>query len=195
MIAFGAPLLEEAGEGIYIIPMSHRLSIPQKSILYASKTFLGGAICWYGLTALGMPHPIWSVITVMIVSDPDLTTTRTLVAARIINTLVGCAVGLLAMLLFGYSPLVSLAAAAVTVLLITAIKDYPTNWRLAPVTVVILMDAGRLAANHRDQITYALLRAGEITIGCCVALFLAMLYTRLIVKAQARKHAAPHISE
>ena len=164
--------------------MSHRLTIPQKSLLYASKTFLGGAICWYGLQALGMAHPIWAVITVMIVSDPDLTTTRTLVAARIINTLVGCAAGLTAMLVFGYSPLVSIMAAAVTVLLITAIKDYPTNWRLAPVTVVILMDAGRLASNHRDEITYALLRAGEITIGCCVALFLAMLYTRLLMRGK-----------
>ncbi len=170
--------------------MPHRLTIPQKSVLYASKTLLGGLVCWYGLSWLGVPHPIWSVITVMIVSDPDLTATRTLVHARIVNTLVGCVMGLLAMLIFGYSPLASIITAAVTVLLITSIKDYPTNWRLAPVTVVILMDAGRLAANHKDEFSYALLRAGEITFGCCVALFLAMLYTRLLLNYARGKSTA-----
>ncbi|GAB1583334.1 FUSC family protein [Phyllobacterium phragmitis] len=157
-------------------PRSGRL---RKALTYASKTLLGALICWYGLLLLGVANPIWAVITVMIVSDPDVTTTLNLAEARAINTAVGCAVGLATMLLFGYSPEASLFAAAFTVFVIMLIDRYPANWRLAPATVIILMDAGRLASSHREEITYALLRLVEIAVGCAVAIALAGLYTYL----------------
>jgi len=156
-----------------------------KALIYASKTLLGALICWYGLLFLGVANPIWAVITVMIVSDPDVTTTLNLAEARAINTAVGCAVGLVTMLLFGYSPEASLFAAAFTVFVIMLIDRYPANWRLAPATVIILMDAGRLATSHREEITYALLRLIEIAVGCAVAIALAGLYTYL---AKRKKH-------
>jgi uncharacterized membrane protein YccC len=164
----------------YIPSMPAELTRIQKSLLYASKTLLGGFIAWYGLQAAGVENPIWAVITVMLVSDPDFNTSRDLAIARIINTVIGCSIGLFSLTLFGYSPLASLFTMAFTVLCVTSIPQYPTNWRLAPVTVLILLDAGRQAANHVDEIHYALLRGGEIGIGCCIAMLLAMLYTRLV---------------
>lgn len=165
--------------------MSAHFSSLQKSFLYASKTLLGSAICWYGLSWCGIQNPLWSVITVLIVSDPDITTTITLARVRVINTIVGCAMGLLSLLVFGYSPLTALLTAAFTVLIITSAKFYPTNWRLAPVTVMILMDTGRQTVEHEQNIRYALMRAGEIGVGCAVALLLALLYTRLALRMHA----------
>jgi len=159
----------------------------KKSLLYASKTFAGAALCWYGLVAFGMKDPIWAVITVIIVSDPDLKTTRMLAKTRAINTAVGCFFGLTSLLIFGYVPWICLLTAAVTVLAITLIEHYPSNWRLAPVTVVIIMDAGRQAAGRQDEMTFAIMRMIEIGVGCAVALLLAGIYTHLFSSKSAAK--------
>ena len=154
----------------------------KKALIYASKTLLGGLICWYGLLCLGIDNPIWAVITVIIVSDADIQATLNSATARTINTTVGCAVGLATMLLFGYSPQAGVVAAGFTVFIVLLIHRYPSNWRLAPATVVILMDAGRLAADYHQGLFYALLRFGEIVVGCAVAIALAWVYSRIFAQ-------------
>jgi len=162
----------------------------KKSVLYASKTFVGAFLCWYGLTALGLKDPIWAVITVIIVTDPDLKTTKMLAKTRAINTAVGCVFGLMSLLIFGYVPWICLTTAALTVFVITLIEHYPSNWRLAPVTVVILMDAGRTAANRQDVMIYAMTRMLEIGAGCIVALSLAGAYTYLFSRKSGERTAS-----
>lgn len=153
--------------------------VNHKPIAYASKVFLASLICWYGLVAFGIPNPIWAVITVMVVSDPSLTTTWGLARVRAINTIVGCIFGLGSILLFGYSPLIMIVTASVTVMFVNLLSRYPVNWRLAPVTVLILMDAGRLAETHAEEFHYVMLRLSEIAVGSIVALALAGVYTKL----------------
>lgn len=154
----------------------------RKALLYASKTFLGATICWYGLQFCGIANPVWAVITVILISDPDLTTTFGLAKARTINTLVGCFFGLGSLLLFGYNPALTLLTVALTVLCVTLIEKYPANWRLAPATVIILMDASRGATSHQEEINYVLMRVGEIGAGSAVALILSALYTKYAFK-------------
>ncbi|PZP55362.1 MAG: FUSC family protein [Micavibrio aeruginosavorus] len=161
-----------------------KLAISHKSFVYSSKVFIASLICWYSLTLMGIANPIWAVITVFVVSDPDLNTTFGLAKVRGLNTIVGCTIGLASIFYFGYSPLVMIMAAAFTVLFVMRVPRYPVNWRLAPVTVVILMDAGRLASTHEEELHYVMLRVLEIGVGSFVSLGLAGLYTRL-----AKPHA------
>lgn len=163
------------------------LTNPGKALLYASKTLLGCLICWFALRWTGIEHPIWAVITVLIISDPDVRATLALAQARAINTAVGCAIGMMTIWIFGYSPVASLFGAALTVLIILMIDVYPANWRLAPATVVIVMDAGRFAASRREELLLAMARLVEIALGCAVAIALAWLYTRIIARLKARQ--------
>ena len=165
--------------------------ITHKSFIYASKIFLASIICWYGLTLAGIDNPIWAVITVMVVSDPNLSTTFGLAKTRVINTIVGCAIGLSSILLLGYSAFTMILSAALTVMLVNVISRYPVNWRLAPVTVIILMDAGRLATTHEEEFHYVMLRVMEIGFGCFVALCLAGLYTKLANRKPAKPVITP----
>lgn len=163
------------------------LSRPGRALLYASKTLAGCLICWFVLRGFGIEQPIWAIITVLIISDPDVQTTLGLAKARSINTAVGCAIGMLTIWLFGYSPFASLFGAALTVLIILMIDKYPVNWRLAPATVVIVMDAGRLAASRNEELLLALARLAEIIFGSLVAIALAWIYTRIIAAIRKRK--------
>jgi len=164
------------------MPNNH-FSLTQKSLFYAAKTLLGAGICWYALMWCGVANPIWAVITVIIVSDADLSGTAALAKARVINTAVGCLSGIVSLLVFGYSPMICLLTAAITVLFVTSLQYYPANWRLAPVTVIILMDAGRQAVGKEEAILYALLRTAEISVGCVVALVLAFAFSRIAIKS------------
>ncbi|MFC5068194.1 FUSC family protein [Flaviflagellibacter deserti] len=157
----------------------------KRSLRYASKTLIGAAICWYGLKWAGISSPVWAE---MIVSDPDIATAAELAKARAVNTAVGCLVGLIVLLAFGYNPPAALIGAALTVMVVVLIDRYPANWRLAPATVIIVVDAGRLAQTHAEEISYALLRMVEIAVGCTVALCLAAIYTRWL--ALGRKTGA-----
>lgn len=163
----------------------YHLSLTQKSLLYASKIFIGAMACWGALLLFGIHNPLWAIITVVLVSDPDFNAARTLVIARVTNTVVGCTVGFFALTVFGYTLPVAIITITLLVLLITSISNYPANWRLAPVTVLILLDASRNAATAQQEMHFALLRAVEIGVGSLVAWVLALIYTRLFVAPKA----------
>lgn len=162
-------------------------SHPGRALHYASQTLIGCIISWFVLRGAGIEHPIWSMMTVFIVSDPDIHTTLSLARVRALNTAVGCAVGMAMIWFFGYSPVLSLFAAAITVFFLVMIDNYPSNWRLAPATVIIIMDAGSAAQTRDQELWLALSRLGEITLGCAVALSVAWIYSRAIAALQARK--------
>ncbi|MDN0077668.1 FUSC family protein [Crenobacter sp. SG2303] len=150
----------------------------QQSLLYAGKVLIGCMIVWFGLSALGVEDPIWAAITVVIVSEPDFVRAREQVKARVINTLTGCAVSLAGILLLGSSLTSMLISVVVAVLLVTSLKRYPASWKLAPVTVLILMHAAP-GTNPAQDLQLALLRAGEIMAGCVIVLGLAALITEI----------------
>lgn len=159
------------------------------SIAYFSIIIVGATISWFILRWIGVDNPVWAIISVALVSDPDSQAATTLVKTRVINTLVGCFMGLLCLLVFGYSLFAMLATVGVTIFLVTSYAHYPANWRLAPVTVIILMDAARQAVTYSEQMYFALLRAGEIALGCCVAIGLGYIYKRLFKSPSTDKQA------
>lgn len=156
-----------------------KLAITTKSLIYAMNIFLGTTVCWYSLVFLGVRNPIWATITVILVSDPDLRATVNLARIRSTNTAVGCVISLISLALFGYTPWGSFLTVGATILLVMSIRNYPANWRLAPVTVAIIMDAARQATTYHDAVFLAVVRAAEIGAGCLVALAIVAINIRI----------------
>ena len=147
---------------------------------YVLKVLLGALISWYGLIALGLPHPYWAIITICIASDPDWDTAVKVTTARFLNTLVGGAVGLSGVIYGGITPLTMFVCLAVTTILVTTIPRYPANWRLAPATVVIIMEVAVLEGRDRaTEIHIAEQRVIQVFAGCVVALLLAWVFSAL----------------
>lgn len=142
------------------------------SLLFALKIALATLLAWPALSWLGIGHPVWAVVTIAAVSDPQLTATASLVRDRVINTLIGCVVALLTVWSIGAS-LTSLAMAlAVSVVLARTIDHYPGSWRLTPITVAILLGSG-IGLPPSGALHLASLRATEIIAGSLIALALA----------------------
>lgn len=152
------------------------------SAIYSIEITLACMSCWFALPALSIDKPVWALITVIIVSDPDFTTTVKLITSRVINTLLGCVISLVTVILFGASVISLIIALSLTVFFVTSIVTYPTNWRLTPVTVALLLGSAESAQSRQEEIHLALLRSTEILSGCIVSLLLSWIISQLLIR-------------
>lgn len=152
----------------------------RNTLLYVFRIVLGCLIAWGFLAILGTDRREWALISVIIVSEPDFVNLRNNTVSRVVNTLSGCAIGMIFLLVAGVSFTSMMLGITAAILISTSFPKYPGSWKLAPVTVVIVMAPSIIVhtALHTALIT-ALVRAEEVLIGCVVAFLLGLLFGRL----------------
>ena len=157
--------------------MSEYFSFSNKSLVYAFRLLLGCTIAWWSLYYIHDDKKMWALVSVIMISEPDFDIVRSGTMSRMVNTIVGCALGLFFIFLFGASFWSLIAAIGVSVLISTSFKKYPTSWKLAPVTVIIVMVPSIVDKISLKEDTYiALTRTGEVLYGSLVALVLAGIF-------------------
>lgn len=159
-------------------------------LMFILQIALSATLVWVFLRMAGIPNPYWAVITVCVVAEPDFSQAISLSKARVINTMVGCAVALIFLSAFGSSFASVLAAMSATTLCVVAIERYPTSWRLAPATTVMLMMAAP-STGLTTEAQFALMRAGEITAGALTTLMVAWLQATVIRRLHGTANTSP----
>src|ERR1700761_9491730 len=132
---------------------------------YALRIFLGSVVAWFALHSFGHHDPLWAVISVVMVSEPQLQSALLAFRWRMINTIIGCGVGIL--FLWGAGPSIwSLLFALVACVLICVwIFDAPTGWRIGPISCLIVMTPGVLQHNRELGLNQALMRTVAVLSG------------------------------
>ena len=144
-------------------------------IHYAVSIFIATVVLWICVHKIAKSNPVWAISSMVATSDPLMKQAKLFFRARIINTLVGCAIGLL-FIAIGGSRLITLPVAmAVTVLVSSYIVRIPTMWRQAPITA-----AFTIAASFEHHSRLGGLRAGvgrvtEVLFGCIIGFVVAWL--------------------
>jgi uncharacterized membrane protein YccC len=155
-------------------------SFNNKSLLYAFRIVLGCSIVWWTLLQVKDSKEIWAFISVIVVSDPDFDNVRSSTISRVVNTVTGCALGLLFIYVAGVNFWSLIAAITVSVIISTSFKNYPSSWKLAPTTVAIVMIPAIVEnAPWREAMQIALARTGEVLYGCLIAFLLAWLLKKV----------------
>ncbi|MCA1322849.1 FUSC family protein [Herbaspirillum sp. alder98] len=168
---------------------------PRKNALaYLVKILSGCLILWYGLRAAGVAEPYWAMISLIIVTEPDMTMAKANFRARLINTISGCIVSCLALVIFGPTFLAMLVALTAAVIVAMLLQNYPSNWRLGPATVVILLSAAFTGHGLGEELHLALMRVGEVIIGSTVALLQTVVYIWLINRRKKEVAETPPTS-
>ncbi len=156
---------------------------PQPSGLqYAVRILIGCVIVWFILDRINHPNPLWALISVITVTEPELSAAFLAFNSRIVNTLIGCAVGLCFLYLLGPSFWSILLGIIVSVIICTTLIRVPGSWRVAPVTVAILMTPSVLGGGRAAGLAAAIDRTEEVLLGSAVALlitYIASLIQRL----------------
>lgn len=148
---------------------------PQPSGLqYALRIFLGCAVVLFVLDRLVHHNPLWALISVIIVTEPQLSAALQAFYSRVLNTLIGCSVGTLLLYLLGPAPVWVLLGITIAVFVCTQLIRVPGSWRVAPVTVAIVMTPTILSGGPSASLSTAIERTGEVLLGCVVALLITL---------------------
>jgi len=137
---------------------------------YAVTIFVATTILWLLLRLWADASPIWAISSMIAASDPRVATAVATFWSRIANAALGCAIGLILLLIGGSHDWVLPLALSITVLISSYVVRVPLMWRQAPITAAIVI-AGGIARHSR--ITGAedgLKRVAEVMIGCVVGL-------------------------
>lgn len=136
---------------------------------YGLRILIGSAIAWLMLQSVGRTDPLWAMISVVVVTDRELDAALTAFRSRITNTLIGCAIGLVFLFLFGGSIFSILAAMTISAIISSDIVKVPVSWRIAPITSLIIMIPAVLGHSAKVAEHIALLRTGEVLLGSAIA--------------------------
>lgn len=149
-----------------------------RGVHYAVSIFIATTVLWILVKTYGDANPIWAISSMIATSDPLMKQAVLMFRSRIINALLGCAVGLVFVAL-GRTEWQLPFAMAVTVLLSSYVVRIQTMWRQAPITAAIVIAGG---LEHHDRLTgmeQGLHRVAEVLLGCVVGIAVSWLLSKV----------------
>lgn len=155
-----------------------RLKDDMRGVHYAVSLFVATTVLWIVVKEIGDANPIWAISSMVATSDPQVKQAQQTFRGRIVNTLLGCAIGLL-FVAVGRTEWQLPFAMAVTVLLSSYVIRIPAMWRQAPITAAIVIAGG---LQHHDKLTgmeQGLHRVAEVLLGCVVGIAVAWLLSKI----------------
>jgi uncharacterized membrane protein YccC len=162
--------------------LQERLGLSYDHLLgfrFAINVFIATTIVWFTLKLVGDSNPIWAIASMVAASDPVLAEARRLFRSRLVNVLVGCAVGLCLLLVGGHSDWMIPFALAVTVLISSYVVRIKTMWRQAPITAAIVIAAGITRSSTLGGLQHGLHKVAEVLFGCVVGLLVSWLMSKV----------------
>jgi uncharacterized membrane protein YccC len=155
-------------------------------IHFAVNIFIATTLLWLILNQAAGLNPIWAISSMVAASDPLVRNAVSTFRGRIINALLGCAVGF-AFLVFGGSREWKLSLAlAVTVLLSTYVVRVQVMWRQAPITAAVVIAAGMTHSSKLTALEIGVRRVGEVLLGCVVGIAISWLMS-IVWKLEPKK--------
>ena len=153
--------------------LDHFIQGDMHGIHYAVSIFLATAVLWLCVHYLAKSNPVWAISSMVATSDPLMKTAIMTFRARIINTMVGCAVGLVFIAIGGTRVITLPLAMAVTVLLSSYVVRIQTMWRQAPIAAAFIIAAGLEHHSRLLGLQAGAGRVSEVLFGCVVGLAVA----------------------
>ncbi len=154
---------------------------------FALNVFVATTLLWLLLRRVADLNPIWAISSMIAASDPLVKQAAKTFRGRLINALLGCAVGLTFLVLGGSREWKLPLALAVTVLLSTYVVRVQVMWRQAPITAAIVIAAGMMHHSQLTALEVGLRRVGEVLLGCVMGLAVSGLMTFIWPVTPAKK--------
>jgi len=142
-------------------------------IRFAVNVVIASILVWYTLAHIADTNPIWAIASMIAASDPQVKEAVRMFKCRIINVLVGCAIGLLFLVVGGSSEWMLPLALGVAVLISSYVIHIQTMWRQAPITAAIVIAAGLTHQSKLTGIEHGIHKVAEVIFGCFVGVLVS----------------------
>jgi uncharacterized membrane protein YccC len=141
---------------------------------FAVNVFIATAIVWFSLRLIEDSNPIWAIASMVAASEPEPHEARRMFWSRLINVLVGCAIGLLFLLFGGVNEWVLPFALATAVLVSTYVVRVKTMWRQTPITAAVVIASGLTSGSAHLGVEQGLHKVAEVIFGCLVGVVVSL---------------------
>jgi uncharacterized membrane protein YccC len=148
-------------------------------VRFALNVFIGTSIVWIVLRLISDTNPVWAIASMIAASDPQVKQAIRTFRGRIINALVGCAVGLLFVAIGVWTPLKLPIAMAVSVLISSYVVKVQVMWRQAPITAAIVIAGGLAQDSKMAGMERGIHKVAEVIFGCVVGLFVSLAMSKV----------------
>lgn len=149
-----------------------------RGVRYAVAIFVATTVLWIIVKIYGDSNPIWAISSMIATSDPYLKQAVATFRGRLVNTLVGCAIGLVFVGL-GHTEWQLPLALAVTVLVSSYLVRVQTMWRQAPITAAIVVASSLQHHNTLNAFEQGAIRVGEVLFGCVVGVLVSWALSKI----------------
>ena len=146
---------------------------------FAVNVFIATTIVWVVMKALDAGSPIWAIASMVAASEPDPREARRFFRSRVINVLVGCAVGMGFLVLGNGSEWMLPFALSTAVLVSTYLVRIKTMWRQAPITAAIVIASALNQDSAMAGIERGMEKVAQVIFGCAVALLVTWLMSKV----------------
>jgi uncharacterized membrane protein YccC len=173
--------------------LAERLGLSYDRLLglrFAINVTIASSIVWFTLGSLHDTTPIWAIASLVAASDPEPKQARELFRSRIINVLVGCAVGFVFLLLGSGKPRMVPIALGITVLVSAYLVRVKTMWRQAPITAAIVIAASLASASSKVGLERGLHRVAEVVYGSVVGMLVSWLMSKVWLVRRPEERAS-----
>ena len=151
--------------------------LTRNGLSYAARILIGCLTVWWTLSYVNDVHKVWALISVIVVTDTNRDALRTAIVSRIVNTAMGCIIALMLLYAFGAHAWVLMTAITLSVLVSTSFRSYPSSWKLAPATVILVVLPSMLEnTTWKGSMEIALFRTGEVLYGSLIAFLLGVIF-------------------
>jgi uncharacterized membrane protein YccC len=157
-------------------------SFPHRGVMafrFAANVFVGSTLIWVLLRGTERVSPIWAIASMIASTDPQMNVAARMVGSRLVNVLVGAAVGMAFMLTGGSTDWILPLGLAVTVLISSYLVRIPTMWRQAPIAAALVIASGLSKHSAAAGIADGLLKVSQVLFGCVVGLAVSWLMSRV----------------
>jgi uncharacterized membrane protein YccC len=148
-------------------------------VRFALNVFVGASLLWMLLRYLADANPIWAIASMIAASEPVVKNAVRMFRARIINVLVGCAVGLAVLAIGGTNDWKVPLAISIAVLVSSYVVRIQTMWRQAPINAALVIASGLAQHSKLSGIEDGLQKVGEVIMGCVIGLLVTWLCSLL----------------
>ena len=146
---------------------------------YAVRILIGGTALWFILHYLADTNPIWAISSMIACTEPQLQAARVNFQARIANTCIGGAMGLVFVLVAGPRHVVLPLALGATVLVSSYVFNVPRYWRIAPTTAALVVASSLERESRKIGLEVSVHRVAEVMLGSFMAVVVAYVMARI----------------
>jgi uncharacterized membrane protein YccC len=146
---------------------------------FSANIFVATTVLWIMLRKFAGLNPIWAISSMIAASDPVVKTAVKTFHGRMVNSLLGCAVGMLVLVVGGPNEWKLPIALATAAFMSAYVVRMQVMFRQAPITAAIIIASGLEKHAKLSGMELGARRVAEVLLGCVVGVAVSWIMSKL----------------